>query len=78
MLNTASGVFGAVADYVQRGIDAGVFRQVDPRDVAFLLIEIIRGSAFAMIHSPADLRPSGKAENIISILLDGIRKRNQM
>ena len=74
MLDIASGGLKTIADYIQYGIDIGAFRQVDPRDVAFLLMEITRGFAFGMIHGPAGLRPSGKAENITSILLDGIRK----
>jgi AcrR family transcriptional regulator len=64
-----------VTEYIQHGIDIGVFRQVDPGNVAFLLMETIRGFAFGMIHSPIDFRPPGKAESITSILLDGIRKK---
>jgi AcrR family transcriptional regulator len=73
-----SGGFRMMADYIQHGIDIDVFRQVDPTDVAFLLMEIIRGFAFGMIHGPAELRLSGKAENIASILLDGIRKQDSV
>jgi len=65
-----------IAKYIQNGIEMGVFRQIDPVDVAFLLMETIRGFAFGMIHSPINIRPSGKAENIVSILLDGIRRRD--
>jgi len=76
LLYIVSGGLKIMADYIQHGMDIGVFRQVDPADVAFLLMEIIRGFAFGMIHGPAELRPSGKAENIASILLDGIRKKD--
>ncbi len=75
MMDMASDGFKVISDYVQHGIDMGVLRQVDPGDVAFLLMEIIRGFAFAMMHGPVNLRPSGKAESISSILLDGIRER---
>ena len=75
MMDMASDGFKVISDYVQHGIDMGVLRQVDPGDVAFLLMEIIRGFAFAMMHGPVNLRPSGRAESISSILLDGIRER---
>ena len=65
-----------LSKYIQSGIEKGVFRQLDPVDVAFLLMETIRGFAFGMIHNPINIRPSGKVENIVSILLDGIRKRD--
>jgi len=78
LIGIASGGLRVLADYIQHGIDIGVFRQVNPTDVALLLMEIIRGFGFAMIHSPVELRPSGKADNIASILLDGIRKRDPM
>jgi len=76
MMEKVSNGLQVIADYIQSGIDKGVFRQIDPGDVAFSLMEIIRGFAFAMIHNPANIRPSGKSESIISILLDGIRSRD--
>ena len=75
LMDMASNLFKIVADYIQHGIDIGVFRRVDPGDAAFLLMETIRGFAFGMIHNPIDFRQSGKAESIASILLDGIRKK---
>ena len=74
--DTVSDGLKVMSEYIQSGIDMGVFRQIDSGEVAFLLLEIIRGFAFGMIHSPVDIRPSGKAENIVSILLDGIRRRD--
>jgi TetR/AcrR family transcriptional regulator len=75
MMDMASDGFKVISDYVQHGIDMEVLRQVDPGDVAFLLMEIIRGFAFAMMYGPVNLRPSGRAESISSILLDGIKER---
>jgi AcrR family transcriptional regulator len=75
MSDVAADGFSIMADYIQHGIDMGVFRHVDPRDVAFLMMETIRGFAFVTIHGPDKLRPPGKAENIVSILLDGIREK---
>lgn len=63
-----------VTDYIQRGVDMGVFRQVNTEDAAFLLLEFIRGSFFRRIHSPSEFRISEKAESITSIFLDGVRK----
>jgi AcrR family transcriptional regulator len=67
--------FKIMSDYIQHGIDMGVFRKVDSGDVAFLLMELIRGFAFGMIHGPAGYGTSGKTESIVSIVLDGIREK---
>ena len=76
MMEIVSDGLQVIADYIQDGIDRGVFRQIDPGDVALSLMEIVRGFAFAMIHNPTSIRPSGKSESILSILLDGIRSRD--
>ena len=72
----ASDGFKMMVDYIQHGIDLGVFREVDPDDVAFMLLEAIRGFAFGLIHGPISFKPSASVDSIISILLDGIRKRD--
>jgi AcrR family transcriptional regulator len=64
-----------VAEYIQRGIEMGVFRQMDPWDVALSLLEVIRGFAFSRLTMPIEFKLSEKAESITSILLDGIRER---
>lgn len=67
-----------IADYIQRGIEMGAFRQVDATDVALSLMEIVRGFAFARVMALTEFKLSEKAESIASILLDGIRKRDSM
>ena len=64
-----------VANYIQRGIEMGVFRQVDPQDAAISLLEIVRGFAIMRLFMGIEL--SGKSESITSILLDGIRAEKQ-
>ena len=76
MMDIIASGMKSMASYVQSGIEMGVFRRVDPEDAAFLLLETIRGSAFRQFHPSAELRSSVKPESIITILLDGIRKKN--
>ncbi len=65
-----------VANHIQRGIEMGVFRQVNPQDVAISLLEMIRG--FIVLRLFMDIELAKKAESITSILLDGIRKNDQV
>ncbi|MBD3180902.1 TetR family transcriptional regulator [Candidatus Poribacteria bacterium] len=67
-----------IEEYIQHGIDIGVLKDIDAKDIAFVLMEVIRGFAFAIIHNIEELRPTGRLENVISILLDGIRKHNSV
>ena len=76
MADIVSNGMKTMADYIQRGIEMGVFRQIEPEDVSFLLLEIIRGAAFRRFHGPVELRSSVKPEIIKTILLDGIRKKD--
>ena len=63
-----------MAEHIQRGIEAGAFRKVDPFDAALCLLEVIRGFAFVQIMMPVKL--SNKSESIASIFLDGIRNKD--
>ncbi len=65
-----------VANHIQRGIEMGVFRQVNTQDVAISLLEMIRG--FAVLRLFMNIELAEKAESITSLLLDGIRKNDQV
>ena len=65
-----------VADYIQRGIEMGVFRQVAPREAAISLMGIIHGLAREVIEtSPTEVSLPERAGSVASILLDGLRER---
>lgn len=61
-----------LADYIQRGIDIGVFRKVDPKDASFLLLSIIHGFATGAIVYPKKFKLPQKAEVITTIFLKGL------
>ena len=67
-----------IADYIQSGIEMGVFRQINSRDAAFALLSVTRGFIFRWIIEPAEFRLSEKAEIITAILLDGLRERDSV
>lgn len=61
-----------IADYIQLGIEMGVFRQVEPMDFAFILLSIFRGLTFRRIVDPTSGTLPEKAETITTILFDGL------
>lgn len=62
-----------VAELIQRGIDAGVFKQVNPEDTASVLLSAVRGFAVRRIIGPDDINLPEKADIISDILLNGLR-----
>ena len=65
-----------IAEYIQRGIEMGVFKQVNSEDAAFVLLSVIRGFTFRRIIDPDATSLPEKAEIITDLLLDGFRKRD--
>lgn len=75
MMKTGFRSVTMIAELIQRGIDPGVFRQVNPEDAAFVLTAAIRGFAFRRIIGPEEFRLPEKAEIIADILLNGLKKQ---
>lgn len=67
---------GEVADYIQTGINMGIFRQVDSKDAALALFSIIHGISanWSLEYDDSDL--SEKADTIITIFVDGLKKNS--
>ena len=78
IMKTASRNVVIIAELIQRGMDAGVFYQVNPEDAAFVLMSIIRGFAFRRIIDPTEVSLPGKAEFITNIILNGLEKRDAL
>lgn len=75
MVNMVTNSVSVLSDYIQNGVNMGVFKQVNPEDAAFVLFAVVRGFAFRRIIDPgADNLPE-KAEVIADILLDGLQER---
>ncbi len=74
IMDTGSRGIVILAEYIQRGIEMGVFKQVNPEDAAFVLTAAIRGFAFRRIIDPDEFSLPEKAGIITDILLDGLRK----
>jgi AcrR family transcriptional regulator len=66
----------ALADYIQNGIDTGLFKKVNPKDAASALLSIIRGFSFDWVMGLEEGSPRDKAEIIITIFLDGLRQED--
>ena len=67
-----------IADYIRSGIETGAFKQVNPEDAASVLLSAVRGVIVKQVIEPTDADLSEKAESIASILLDGLRKGDQV
>jgi TetR/AcrR family transcriptional regulator len=67
-----------IADYLQRGMEMGAFKHVNPKDAAFVLLSVIRAFAFRQIIEPTEVKLSEKSETIFAILMDGLRKGNSI
>jgi TetR/AcrR family fatty acid metabolism transcriptional regulator len=63
-----------LADYIRRGIEIGVFKQVNPEDAASVLLSAARGFVLKHVADPGSVRLSEKVDTIAAILLDGLRK----
>jgi len=74
MIETSCRSVVILAELIQRGIDMGVFKQVNPEDAAFVLTSAIRGFTFRRIIGPEEFSLPEKAEIITDILLNGLRK----
>jgi len=61
---------------IELGIKQGVFRKIDPMDVALASLEVIHGFVFVNIMMRVKIKISDKSETIASILLDGIRNKD--
>jgi AcrR family transcriptional regulator len=66
-----------IADHIQNGIEKGVFRQVDPRDTAFILMSSIRGLAFRRFMEKSKTPLTEKVDDVIAIFLDGLIENNR-
>jgi AcrR family transcriptional regulator len=66
----------ALTDYIQNGIDMGLFKKVSPKDAASALLSIIRGFSFDWIMGLEEGSPRDKTEIIITIFLDGLRQKD--
>lgn len=76
ILNTGYKNITIISDYIQRGVDTGVFKNVDAEDAAFILFSVLRGIAFKWIMVPDEGKLSDKADVIATIFLDGLKKAN--
>ncbi len=67
-----------VANYIQNGINTGIFKQVDPKDAALALFSIIHGISanWSMEYDKSDL--SEKADTIITIFMDGLKSAEKV
>jgi TetR/AcrR family transcriptional regulator len=65
-----------ISEFIKQSMEMGMFRKMDPMDVALAFLEITRGFAFANLMMPVKFKLSDKAEVIASILLDGIREKD--
>ena len=75
-MEAASHNIAVVAGCIQRGIEMGVFKQVNSEDAAFVLLSVIRGFTFRRIIGPDETSLPEKAKIITDILLDGLRERD--
>ena len=67
-----------VADYIRRGIEIGVFKQVNPEDAASVLLSATRWFIFRYAVDPGSIELSEKVDTIAAILLDGLRKSDSI
>lgn len=65
-----------VANYIQNGINIGVFKQVDSKDAALALFSIIHGISANWSMEYDDSNLLQKADTIITIFLDGIKNNS--
>ncbi len=63
-----------LADYIQNGIDKGIFKNISSTDVALALQGILERFAINWIMKPEEGKLSDKAEIISIMLLGGIKK----
>lgn len=74
IMGTMSNVINALAEYIQMGIDKGLFKIVNPVDAAFTLLSVIRGFVFSWIMESKKGKLKDKADIIITIFLDGMKR----
>lgn len=60
---------------IQRGIDSGEFRAVDPREVAIAIGAIIEGTGLLWVYDRESIDPERHIQSGINLLLDGILVR---
>ena len=75
-METTSRSIAMIAGCIQRGIEMGVFKQVNSEDAAFVLLSAIRGFTFRRIIDPDETSLPEKAKIINDILLDGLREQD--
>jgi AcrR family transcriptional regulator len=71
-MNEMSNSMEALANYIQKGIGMGVFKNINPKDATFALVSIIRGFSFHWITDPEEVNLREKSESICTIFLDGL------
>ena len=76
IMETTSRSIAMIAGCIQRGIEMGVFKQVNSEDAAFVLLSAIRGFTFRRIIDPDETSLPEKAKIINDILLDGLREQD--
>jgi AcrR family transcriptional regulator len=63
------------ADNIRIGIELGLFRPVDPLICAYAHIGMVERVALALLHEPAPPEPAYVVRELLSIGLEGLRKR---
>ncbi len=63
-----------ISDYIQTGINSGAFKKVDSKTASLALFSIIHGISVNWSLGYDDSNLSEKADTIITIFLDGLRK----
>jgi hypothetical protein len=63
------------ADNIRVGIELGLFRPVDPLICAYAHIGMVERVALALLNEPAPPSPDYVVRELLSIGLEGLRKR---
>lgn len=58
---------------IQRGIDSGEFRSINPDDIAIAIIALFEGMNLLWVVDPESLKPDRMVRAGVSALVDGIR-----
>lgn len=78
IMSMMSQYINEVANYIQNGINTGIFKQVDSKDAALALFSIIHGiyANWSLEYDNSDL--SEKANTIITIFMDGLKSAEKI
>jgi TetR/AcrR family transcriptional regulator, repressor of fatR-cypB operon len=79
IIKRAGGMWGSLADLLQKEMDAGRIRPCDPTQYVILFDGMVRGycfKKFSLDESGSDEEFAQAADLIVSVFLDGITERN--